>query len=93
MIILATERESIVSTAYQDLPVIPLETELDELRTNIRDMELRYECTSEYMWNAVLAGTERETDEICLWLMDYRRLQTLMESDAYAALNGTRTTS
>ena len=82
-----------MGTAFQDLPVITLETELEELRENIRTMEFRYECTSEYMWNAVLAGTERETDEICLWLMDYHRLQTIMGSDAYAALNGTATTN
>ncbi len=80
-----------MGTAFQDLPVIPLETELEELRANIRKMEFRYECTSEYMWNAVLAGTERETDEICLWLMDHHRLKQILKSDTYAALNGTGT--
>ncbi len=82
-----------MGTAYEDLPVVPLETELDELRTNIKKMEVRYERTSEYMQGAVLAGTERETDEICLWLMDYHRLKQIMASDEYAALNGTGTTS
>ena len=73
--------------------VVTLEEELEELSANVREMEARYECTSEYMMNAVLAGAERETDEICLWLMDYHLLQELLASDEYAALTGTGTTN
>ena len=73
--------------------VVTLEEEVEELSANVREMEARYECTSEYMMNAVLAGTERETDESCLWLMDYHLLQELLASDEYAALTGTGTTN
>ena len=73
--------------------VVTLEEELAELMTNVREMEARYECTSEYMMNAVLAGTERETDEICQWLMNYHELQRILASDEYAARSGTATTS
>ena len=72
--------------------VVTLEEELEELSANVREMEARYECTSEYMMNAVLAGTERETDEICLWMMDYHDLQRILASDAYATLSGSGTT-
>ena len=72
--------------------VVTLEEELEELRANIAKMEFRYECSSEYMWNAMLAGTERETDEICLWMMDYHDLQRILASDAYATLSGSGTT-
>ena len=73
--------------------VVTLEEEFEALSANVREMEAHNECTSEYMMNAVLAGTERETDEICLWLMDYHLLQELLASDEYAALTGTGTTN
>ncbi len=71
-----TERAAQARLASQWRIASP-DVELEELRANIETMELRYECTSEHMWNAVLAGTERETDEICLWLMDYYRLKQI----------------
>jgi hypothetical protein len=70
--------------------VVSPDEELEELRANIREMELRYGCTSEHMWSVVLAGTERETDEICVWLMDYYRLKQIA---AAAGPNGTAATS
>ena len=81
-----------VRVLLEQTKVVTLEEELNELRANIAKMEFRYECTSEYMWNAMLAGTERETDEICLWMMDYHDLQRILASDAYATLSGSGTT-
>ena len=72
--------------------VVPREKQLAELRANIQEMEARYECTSERMWHAVIAGTERETDEICLWLMDYYRLRELQARGDAADPNGTGAT-
>ena len=72
--------------------VVTLEEELEELRANIAKMEFRYECTSEYMWNAMLAGTERETDEICLWMMDYYRLMQITAGGDSADPNDTEGT-
>ncbi|MCY4456114.1 MAG: hypothetical protein OXC56_07365 [Chloroflexi bacterium] len=84
----AAERAEQARLASQWRTASPDE-ELGALRANIQKMELRYKCTSEYMWNAVLAGTERETDEICLWLMDYYRLKQI---DDAADSNGTGAT-
>ena len=81
-----------VRVLLEQTKVVTLEEELEELRANIAKMEFRYECSSEYMWNAMLAGTERETDEICLWMMDYHDLQRILASDAYATLSGSGTT-
>ena len=81
-----------VRVLLEQTKVVTLEEELNELRANIAKMEFRYECSSEYMWNAMLAGTERETDEICLWMMDYHDLQRILASDAYATLSGSGTT-
>ena len=85
-------RAEYVRVLLEQTKVVTLEEELEELRANIAKMEFRYECTSEYMWNAMLAGTERETDEICLWMMDYHDLQRILASDAYATLSGSGTT-
>ena len=79
--------------AFEDIPVVPLETEVRELQANIRKMELRYECSSEYMYRAVLDGRMRETFEVCEWMADYYYLQEILASDEYAALNGSATTS
>ncbi len=85
-------RAEYVRVLLAQTKVVTLEEELEELRANIAKMEFRYECSSEYMWNAMLAGTERETDEICLWMMDYHDLQRILASDAYATLSGSGTT-
>ena len=44
------------------------------------------------MWNAMLAGTERETDEICLWMMDYHRLMQITVGGDSADPNDTEGT-
>lgn len=89
----SASREERVRALLAQTKVVALDEELEALSANVREMEARYECTSDDMMKAVLDGTERETDEICLWLMDYHLLQALLASDEYAALNGTGTTS
>ncbi len=66
--------------------------ELEELWANVAKMEARYECTSEDMWNAVLAEPDRGTSEVCQWLEDYHEIQQILASDEYATLTGTATT-
>ena len=89
----AASRAERVRVLLAQTKPVTLEKELEALSANVREMEARYECTSEYMVKAVLAGTERETDEICLWLMDYHLLRELLASDEYAALSDTGTTN
>ena len=89
----SASRAERVRLLLAETKVVTLEEELEELSANVREMEARHECTSEYMMNAVVAGTERETDEVCLWMMDYHDLQRILASDAYAALTGTGTTN
>ena len=56
-------------------------------------MERRYECSSEFMAEIVVAGYQRETAEIARWLNDYRTLQSLTENDDREASTATTTTS
>ena len=49
------------------------------LRTFIKRMERRYECSSDFMAAAVAAGDRHCTAEIARWLSDYRFLQRLTE--------------
>lgn len=85
-------RAEYVRVLLEQTKVVTLEEELEELRANIAKMEFRYECSSEYMWNAMLAGTERETDEICLWMMDYHRLMQITVGGDSADPNDTEGT-
>ena len=73
--------------------IVPLDQEMRKLRANIEAMERRYEISSEDMRQAVLAGTMRETFEVCEWMTDYWLLREIMASDEYAASNGSAPTS
>ena len=48
------------------------------LRTYTRRMELRYECTSEFMTSAVVNGHAKETAEVARWLTAHRSLERIL---------------
>ena len=70
-----------------------VEKTIERLVTFIGRMERRYECSSDSMATAVVAGTMRETTEIARWLNDYRTLQRLREQTDSDSLTSTTTTS
>ena len=76
----------------EPMPFVPMEEDVRQLRANIEAMERRYEISSEDMRQAVLAGTMRETFEVCEWMTDYWLLREIMASDEYAASNGSAPT-
>ena len=70
-----------------------IDATITRLRTFIARMERRYECSSEFMTEIVVAGYQRETAEIARWLNDYRTLQSLTGKDDREASTATTTTS
>ncbi|MCK6563591.1 MAG: hypothetical protein L6Q80_02440 [Dehalococcoidia bacterium] len=57
-------------------------TTIHRLETFVARMERRYECSSEEMAEAILAGKARETAEIARWLGEFRVLTNLRNTRA-----------
>jgi hypothetical protein len=57
------------------------------LRTLVRRMETRYECSSEFMTSAVANGYMKETAEIARWLISHRTLNRLEARGSRSSAN------
>ena len=62
-----------------------------KIKSRIRRLEKKYDCSSESMWLAISQAPVLETEEICYWLQDYALLRMGNGTDTTGT--HTRTTS